>query len=280
VDHGVAIFPTAGGIDPLRLGRLAEDRGFESLFIPEHTHIPVRRESPYPRGGDPPREYFEVLDPFVVLSAVAAVTERLRLGFGVCLVVERDPIITAKAVASLDQVSGGRVLFGVGAGWNLEEMRNHGTDPATRFALLRERVAAMRAIWTQEQAEFHGRFVDFEPIWCWPKPVQQPHPPVLVGGNGPGVLDRVLAWGDGWIPNARRDVGGLCARVAELQRRAGDAGRGPVPVTVYGAPRDRDAIARYARAGITRCVFWLPAGDAAAAEARLDEVARMVAPAG
>src|SRR3954451_7252040 len=233
LEFGLAIFPTDYSIDPVALGRLAEERGFESLWFPEHTHIPVSRDTPYPAGGELPKQYWHTHDPFVALAAVAAATERLKLGTGICLVVERDPITTAKEVASLDRLSGGRFLFGVGAGWNREEMRNHGTDPRTRFTLMRESVEAMKAIWTQDEAEYHGRLVDFDPIWSWPKPVQRPHPPVLVGGNGEKVLDRVLAFGDEWMPNRIGDEGKFLARVAELQERARTTGR-DIPVTFSG----------------------------------------------
>src|SRR5438876_3694917 len=175
---------------------MLEARGFESFFVTEHTHIPASRETPYPAGVPLPPEYWHIHDPFVALASAAAVTERIRLGTAICLVVERDPITTAKEVASLDRLSGGRMIFGVGAGWNLEEMRNHGTDPSTRFGLLRERVEAMKALWTSEEASYHGRHVDFERIWSWPTPLQEPHPPVLVGGNGARVLERVVAYGD------------------------------------------------------------------------------------
>ena len=181
---GVAIFPTEDAQDPAELARMAEDRGFESLLFPEHTHIPASRETPYPAGGELPPEYSRTYDPFVALTAAAAATERLLIGTGICLIIERDPITTAKEVASIDQLSAGRFLFGVGAGWNVEEMRNHGTDASRRFGLMRERVEAMKAIWTQDEASYHGEQVQFERIWSWPKPLQQPHPPILVGGNG------------------------------------------------------------------------------------------------
>ena len=186
---GLTIFPTAETIQPAALGRLAESHGFESLWFPEHTHIPVSRETPYPGGGELPDEYARIYDPFVALTAAAAATERLLVGTGICLIVERDPITTAKEVATIDRVSGGRFLFGVGAGWNLEEMANHGTDPQSRFSLMRERIEAMKEIWTGDEASYHGRHVDFEPIWSWPKPLQRPHPPILVGGNSGGALD-------------------------------------------------------------------------------------------
>src|SRR5919198_4959564 len=188
---------------------MCEERGFESLFFTDHTHIPVARETEYPIGGELPREYSRIYDPFVALMAAAAATERLMVGTGVCLVIERDPIVTAKQVASVDRLSGGRMLFGVGAGWNAEEMRNHGTDPARRFGVLRERIEAMKAIWISDRAEYHGRYVDFDPIWCWPKPLTEPHPPVLVGGHGKGVIDRVLAFGDEWMPNRFGDDDGI-----------------------------------------------------------------------
>ncbi len=208
MELGLAQFSTDYTIHPARLATLAEQHGFESLLFTEHTHIPVRRETPYPGGGELPEMYSHSRDLFVVLAMAAAVTERIKLGSGVCLVIQRDPIITAKEVASLDTLSGGRVLFGVGAGWNREEMLNHGTDPRRRFSVMRERIEAMKAIWTQDEAEYHGEHVDFDPIWCWPKPAQKPHPPVVVGGRGEKVLDRVIALGDEWMPNRVEDAGG------------------------------------------------------------------------
>ncbi len=252
---GITMFPTEDAISPADLGREAEARGYESLFFPEHSHIPVSRRSPWPGGPELPEEYKHIHDPFVALSAVAAVTERLRVGTGVCLVVQRDPITTAKEVASLDVLSGGRFLFGVGAGWNREEMADHGTDPRTRMALLHERVEAMKAIWTEAEASYHGRFVDFDPMWSWPKPVQRPHPPVLVGGSGPTVLDRVVAVGDEWMPIRMPDPGELRRRVDELQMRARDAGRGLVPVTLFGASRDPSTLEKLAESGVTRVVL-------------------------
>jgi probable F420-dependent oxidoreductase len=277
LELGVAMFPADWAISPAELAPMVEQRGFESLWFPEHTHIPVSRESPWPGGGELPEEYSHTHDPFVALAAAAAVTERLWLGTGICLVVERDPITTAKEVASLDQLSGGRFLFGIGAGWNKEEMRNHGTDPAHRFGLMRERVEAMKAIWTEDEAEYHGRYVDFDPIWSWPKPAQKPHPPILVGGNGPKVLDRVLRYGDAWMPNRVHDDDVLLERVAELERRAAEAGRDPIPVTVYGASRKPDRLERWAEGGVTRAVYWLPPGAADEAERALDQMAGFAA---
>jgi probable F420-dependent oxidoreductase len=257
VKFGVAIFPTEDVQDPAELARMAEQRGFESLFFPEHTHIPASRETPYPAGGELPPEYSRTYDPFVALSAAATATEQLLVATGICLVIERDPIVTAKEVASLDRLSGGRFLFGVGAGWNVEEMQNHGTDASKRFGIMRERIEAMKAIWSEEEASYPGRHVNFERIWSWPKPVQEPHPPILVGGNGPRVLDRVLAFGDEWLPNRVKDDE-FIPRLQELASRAQEAGRDPIPVTVYGLMRDPARIERLEQAGAHRGVFWLP----------------------
>jgi probable F420-dependent oxidoreductase len=272
MELGLANFLTDYGMAPAELGRQAEQRGFESLFLPEHTHIPVSRETPYPGGGELPPEYSHTLDPFVALGAIAAVTERLKLGTGVCLVIERDAIVTAKEVATLDHLSGGRVLFGVGAGWNIEEMRNHGTDPSRRFRRMRESVEAMKAIWTQDEAEYHGRLIDFDPIWLWPKPVQKPHPPVLVGGLGDKVYDRVVAYGDEWIPNRVQNPEALGERIAELQRRAEAAGRGPIPVTVFGAKPELRLLERLRAAGVTRSLFYVLPAERGEIERQLDEL--------
>jgi probable F420-dependent oxidoreductase len=253
---------------------MAEERGFESVFVTEHTHIPAGRETPYPAGGELPREYWRIYDPFVALTTMAAATEGIRIGTAICLLVERDPITTAKAVASLDRLSGGRLLFGVGAGWNLDEMRNHGTDPAKRFRILRDRIEACKAIWTQEEASYQGEFVSFDRIVCQPAPLQQPHPPILVGGNGPRVHERVLAYGDGWFPNRIPPDDQMIARVEELQRRGEEAGRGSIPVTIQIPPRDPAVLERYEAAGVTRTVHMLRAHDAAdagSAERKLDE---------
>jgi probable F420-dependent oxidoreductase len=255
VEHGVAIFPTDYSIQPARLARLVETRDFESLWFTEHTHIPVRRETPYPGGGELPREYSHSYDPLVALSFAAGATERIGIGTGVCLVIEHDPIVLAKQVASLDRLSGGRFMFGVGAGWNREEMRNHGTDPERRFKVLRERVEAMKAIWTQDEAEYHGEFVDFDPIWCWPKPLQSPYPPVVVGGGGPRVIDRVLAYGDEWIPNRVKSVESLKERIDELRQRAGRH----VKVSFFGVRPEPRAVERLAWAGVDRVIYYVPA---------------------
>jgi probable F420-dependent oxidoreductase len=255
VEHGVALFPTDYSIQPAELARMVEEREFESLWFTEHTHIPVSRDTPYPGGGELPRHYSHTYDPFAALSVAAAVTEQIKLGTGVCLVTEHDPIVLAKEAASLDRLSGGRFQFGIGAGWNLEEMRHHGTDPSRRFKLMRERVEAIKAIWTEDEAQYHGEFVDFDPIWCWPKPLQRPHPPILVGGNGPKVLDRVLRYGDEWFPNRLPDgVEGLKTRIDELRERAGRH----VPVSFFGAKPEARAVERLAWAGVDRLIYYVP----------------------
>jgi probable F420-dependent oxidoreductase len=270
------MFPTEYALAPDELARMVEQRRFASLLFPEHTHIPVSRETPYPFGGDLPQEYWHLYDPFVATMAAAAATERLQVGTGICLVTQRDPITTAKEVASVDRLSGGRFLFGIGAGWNLEEMRNHGTDPRRRFRLLRERVEAMKAIWTQDEAEYHGELVDFDPLWSWPKPVQQPHPPILVGGNGPKAPERALAYGDEWMPNHVPDDAALRERIREFVRRAEEQGRGRLGVTIYPGPASPDAIERYEQAGVTRYLFYVASIERDAAEQRLDHLAGVV----
>jgi probable F420-dependent oxidoreductase len=275
MEIGLAMFNTDYTLGPAPLGRLAEERGFESLLLTEHTHIPVSRETPRPGGGELPPEYSHCNDPFVALAMVTAVTERLKIGTGICLVVERDPIITAKEVATLDHLSDGRFLFGVGAGWNREEMRNHGTDFRRRFSVLRERVEAMKTIWTQDEAEYHGEHVNFDPIWAWPKPRQKPHPPILVGGTGKKVLDRVLAFGDEWMPNRVDDPEWLGGRIAELERRAEEAGRERIPVSVFGAKPDPGFVERLGAVGVGRCFFYVRPVEPPEVERRLDELAEV-----
>ena len=270
---GIIHFPTDYSIDIRELAVAVEERGFELLFVPEHSHIPASRLSPWPGGPELPRHYWHILDPFVALTAAACVTTRLRLGTGICLVVERDPITTAKEVASLDMVSGGRVLFGVGGGWNREEMEDHGTDFSTRWRLMRERVLAMKAIWTSDEAEYHGELVDFDPLWSWPKPVQTPHPPVLLGGNGARALDRVVAYGDGWMPIAGRSP--VLERLPELRELAERAGRPPIPVTVCIAPLDQ--LDRCREAGVERCVLALPSLPRDEALRELDRLTPLIA---
>src|SRR6185503_1631318 len=237
--YGVFIFPTDYSIRIDELARAAEERGFESLFVTEHTHIPTSRRSPFAGGGPLPKEYSHTLDPFIGLMAAASVTKNLKVGTGICLVIEHDPITLAKTIASLDLLSNGRFLFGIGAGWNAEEMEHHGTEFKTRFRLLRERVLAMKEIWTKEEAEYHGEYVNFEKSWSYPKPVQTPHPPILMGGDAPTTFDRVVEFCDGWMPIPGRSGPGLAGKIAELQRRAKEAGRAPIPVTAFMAKPDR-----------------------------------------
>jgi probable F420-dependent oxidoreductase len=259
---GVEMFPTDYSISVTELARAAEDHGFESLFFPEHTHIPTSRRSPWPGGAELPREYSHTLDPFVAIGAAAAVTSTLKLGTGICLVIERDPITLAKEVASVDHVSNGRLLFGIGGGWNIEEMENHGTDGAKRWKILRERILAMKQIWTQDEAEYHGQFVNFDKIWSWPKPVQQPHPPIIVGGDGPHTFQRIIEYGDEWMPIPGRSQTPLDQKMAELNRLAAEAGRGPIPVTLFGVRPDPATIDRYQQMGVNRLIFGLPSADA------------------
>jgi probable F420-dependent oxidoreductase len=272
MDFGIGYFPTHDAVSPGDVARLVQEHGHESLFFAEHTHIPASRESPYPGGGELPRKYSHCYDLFVALTAAAQATSTLRIGSGVCLVTERDPITTANEVASIDHMSGGRFEFGVGAGWNREEMSNHGTDPRTRMRLMRERVEAMKAIWTDDEASYHGEFVRFDRIWSWPKPAQRPHPPVLVGGSGPTVLARVLAFGDAWFPNyARGD--GLFERAADLRSRS----ERPIDFMVMGAPSDAGVLARLREAGARRVVHWIPSGGQAVVEARLERWEKAIA---
>lgn len=256
---GITIFPTDYSISPAELAIAAEERGFESLWLPEHTHIPLSRRSPWPGGPELPKMYYDVMDPIVALSAAAAVTHSLKLATGICLVVQRDPLQLAKAIASLDRISGGRVLFGVGGGWNAEEMRDHGTAFATRFKLLRERIEAMKVIWSETRPEYHGEFVDFDPMMTWPKPVQQPHPPIHVGGVYPYGARRAIRYGDGWMPIAGRGPDVL-GSLPEFRKLARDAGRDPdsLEVSLFGQRPDPDELARAAEAGISRAVFGLP----------------------
>ena len=252
---GVQIRATAQTADLRELGRALEASGFDSLYLPEHTHIPLSVRSLFPDDPDWLEACKQMVDPFVALASVAAVTERLLLGTGVCLLPQHDPIVLAKTVATLDVISNGRVLLGIGAGWNEPEMANHGVEPRQRWAVMREKALAMREIWTRDEAEYHGRFVNFDPLWLWPKPVQRPHPPLVIGGEGPHVLDRVLAYGDEWMPNEHE---GVEERMAELQRRAADQGRAPIPTTIYATPRDPAAIERLTATGAHRLVLNLP----------------------
>jgi probable F420-dependent oxidoreductase len=270
VDFGIGYFPTADAVGPGELAAWLEERGYGSLVFAEHTHIPASRESPYPIGGELPRKYTATFDLFVALTAAAVATRRLRVGSGIALITERDPIITAKEAASIDVLSGGRFELGVGAGWNREEMENHGTDPRTRMRLFAERTEAIKAIWTEREASFHGEFVDFERIFCDPKPAQRPHPPILVGGHGPTVIDRVLAFGDAWIPNWTPDI---LERAAELRERA----ERPIDFMTMGPPLDPKAIEGLAEAGTRRVSWWIPSAGRSVIEPRLERIEKAIA---
>ena len=256
---GLMMFSTDYAIRVDELAREAEARGFESLWLPEHTHIPTSRRSPWPGGAELPKEYWHTHDPFVALATAAAVTKNLKVATGICLLIERDPITTAKEIASLDFLSNGRFLFGIGGGWNAEEMEHHGTAFKTRWKLLRERVEAMKKIWTEETPEYHGTFVNFDKLWAWPKPVQKPHQPIYLGGHSPQVLERVVDYCDGWLPIGGR-AGDLVENIKELRRRAEKAGRDPqtVAVTIFGTPADEAAMAQYRAVGVERATFGLP----------------------
>ena len=275
---GVFHFPTDYGIDVAELARALEERGFESLFVCEHTHIPTSRRSPFPGGGDLPKRYAHTHDPFVALSFAAAVTRKLVLGTGVCLVPQRDPIVTAKTIASLDLLSGGRFVFGIGGGWNVEEMENHGAHYPTRFKLMRERTLAMKALWTQEEAAFHGEMVNFDPVWCYPKPAQRPHPPVLLGGETDHTLKRVVDFCEGWLPRAGATFDPREA-VGRLRRMASAAGRDPasLSITVFRAPPDAAKLAAYREAGIDRVLLDVPDLGRDAALRHLDTLAPLAA---
>ena len=272
---GITMFPTDYAIGPGELAREVEAHGFESLFFPEHTHIPASRKSPWPGGPDLPEEYSHTLDLFVALTAAAAATERLLVGSGICLVIERDPITLAKEVASLDFVSGGRALLGIGAGWNLEEMENHGTDPARRWRRMRETVEAMRAIWGNDEGEYHGELVDFDPIWQWPKPIQEGGPPVIIGGDGPTTLKRVARYGDGWMPIDGRNREDFAPAIAELNDLAAEAGRGPMTVSLFGAGSNPARLEKHAKAGVDRIVFLVPPAPADVVLPKLEANARL-----
>jgi probable F420-dependent oxidoreductase len=256
---GFFFFGTDYSMSVVELARALEERGFESLFLPEHTHIPVSRRSPWPGGPELPRQYSHTLDPFVALAAAAAVTQNLRLGTGICLLTERDPIVTAKEVATLDLISGGRFEFGIGAGWNAEEMANHGTAFETRFRVMVDRAKAMQAIWTQEEARYQGEFTAFEPIWQWPKPVQKPHPPILLGGETRHTLRRVMEFCDGWFPRGR-SFGDPQAEMRRLRSAAEEAGRDveTVSTTLFGAEPEAGYLERCKAAGVDRALIGLP----------------------
>jgi len=255
---GGAMFFTDYSMSAMELARALEDRGFESVWAPEHSHIPVSRKTPFPGGGDLPKQYYDAMDPFVVLAAASQVTRTIKFGTGVLLVQQRDTIQTAKLVASLDQVSQGRFLFGVGGGWNQDEMEDHGTVYATRFKRMRESIEAMKEIWTKSEAEYYGEFVNFDAMVARPKPVQKPHPPIHVGGAFPHGARRAIRYGDGWIPVAGRgDLSDVLPKFREMGR---EAGRDPnaIEVSLFGLGEDVDKLKRFAEMGVTRVVPMFP----------------------
>jgi probable F420-dependent oxidoreductase len=276
MDIGVMVFPTDRLMAPARLAREAEHRGLESVWFPEHTHIPTGRETPFPGGEPLPDHYRRSLDPFVALSAAATATTTLRVATGICLVAQRDPIVLAKEVASLDLVSGGRFLFGIGVGWNHDEMRHHGVEPRERRAVVREKVLAMKALWTEEGASYKGEYVSFAPSWSWPKPVTQPHPPVIMGGaGGPVTFGHVVEYCDGWMPiHGRREI---FQRLPVLIATAEAAGRDPATIElgVFGIPPKADVAASYAEHGFRRAVVALPQADDDQVLATLDRAATL-----
>jgi probable F420-dependent oxidoreductase len=278
MEFGASIFFTDYSITPAELAVAMEERGFDSVWAAEHSHIPVPRRTPAPGGGELPKRYYDVMDPFVTLSAAAAVTGRLKLGTGVCLIIQRDTIQTAKLVASIDQVSSGRFLFGIGGGWNAEEIENHGTEFTSRFKKMREQVEAMKEIWTKETAEFHGDIVDFTPMMTWPKPVQKPHPPVIVGGAFPWAARRAIRYGDGWIPIAGgAGYGDPLEYLPWFRQMAEQAGRDPqsLPVTLGGAPEDPDMLKRYRELGVAGVNFPVPPAKADEVLPILDRLANL-----
>ena len=268
---GISTFVNDDSIDTVSLARAIEEREFESLVIAEHTHIPASRETPYPRGGELPQIYYRTLDPFVTLAAAAAVTSKIELFTGIALLIERDPIITAKEAASIDLISGGRFVFGVGAGWNIEELRDHGTDPKTRGALLDERIEAIKALWTAEPAEYHGKYVDFPPSYSRPKPVRQPHPPIFIGGNSDATVKRVIRHDAGWISNPL-PVEQLSRRTDQLRDGAGH----DVPLAMFGTPNDLDYWRAAEDLGFGQVALLLPTRPLDGSLRLLDEYAALI----
>lgn len=271
---GVQIFPTDTSIQPIELAKAVEERGFDSLFFPEHTHIPTSRRTPFPGGTDLPEQYWRAHDPFVALTAAAAVTSKIKVGTGICLVIERDPITLAKECASLDMISNGRLILGIGAGWNAEEMENHGASYKNRWKIVREKVLAMREIWTKDEAEFHGEFVDFDPIWSWPKPVQPGGPPIWLGANSKWVYDRVAEYCDGWMP-----IGGPGSKgIDNLRAAVESAGRDMDSITLalFGAPADPEQLQGRIGQGFTELIFGLPQGGADKVLPVLDRYAQVI----
>lgn len=277
MDIGLSIFPTTYSIHPVRLAREAEARGFESIFMVEHTHIPASRRTPYPAGGDLPSIYWESYEPFVALAQAAAVTEQLKIGTGICIVPEHHPIALAKRIGSLDALSRGRFVFGVGAGWNAEELRNHGVDFEDRWAVTRESILAMKQCWTEKDAEFHGEHFDFDPVWVEPKPVQTPHPPILIGASSKYAVERVAEYADGWMP-----IAGSCdldERLAQLRDACDRRGRdfAKIDVSLFAAPAAPGQLEKLSKQGVKRVILPLPTRDESKVLSILDSYAPLIA---
>ncbi|MGB1880014.1 MAG: LLM class F420-dependent oxidoreductase [Gammaproteobacteria bacterium] len=278
---GTMLYSTDYAMRPDEFALACEERGFESVWLPEHTHIPASRRTPFPGGGDLPQDYWHILDPFLALTAAAAVTKTIKLATGVCLITERDPIVLAKEVATLDLISNGRFIFGIGAGWNAEEMENHGTAFKERWKVLEERIEAMKACWTQDDSEYHGKYVDFDPIWSWPKPVQKPHPPIVMGAASSWGRERVTRYCDGWVPlpmqmkNIDSEMADLNARLAQHGRKAGD-----IEISFFWAPEDADELKHYRDLGVHRAILGCPADSRDATLALLDKHAALMAAVG
>ena len=277
MELGINMFATDYSIRPDELATEVEVRGFDSLWFPEHTHIPTNRRTPFPPGGDLPKQYWHSHDPFVSLMAAAAATKTLKVATGICLIIERDTLTLAKEVATLDALSDGRFLFGIGAGWNAEEMENHGTVFKTRYKKLREQVLAMKTVWTQEEPEFHGDFVNFDPVWSWPKPAQDPHPPVYHGGYTKFTRQRVVDFCEGWLPIGFSQKA-ILEGLEDLKERAAKAGRSmdSINVTVFGPKPDKDVLDGYAEAGVGRCTLGLPSEDRDTVLPLLDRYAELL----
>jgi probable F420-dependent oxidoreductase len=274
---GVTMFATDYAMRPDDLARECEARGFESLWFPEHTHIPASRKSPWPGGGELPKEYWHTHDLFVAMMAAAAVTKKIKIGSGICLVIERDPILTAKEVASVDQLSNGRVLFGIGGGWNAEEMEHHGTPFKKRWKVLRERIEAMKEVWTKEEAEYHGEFVNFDKIWSYPKPAQKPNPPILLGTMSAKGIDRVVRYCNGWIPVGVTPKT-LPEAMRDLQTQAERASRkaSEFPISIFGAPAKEDTLGQFQSQGVERVVLFLPSAGEDRILPKLDQYAALI----
>ena len=279
MNYGIMMFPTDNAIPPAELAKEVEARGFESLWFPEHTHIPASRESAPPGGGELAEQYWHTYDLFVALTAAATATSKLKIATGICLIIERDPIITAKEIATLDMLSGGRLIIGIGGGWNAEEMANHGTDFKKRWKIMRERILAMKEIWTKDEPEFHGEFVDFDKIWSYPKPVQKPHPPILLGGDGPRTFERIIEYCDGWLPIVLPSLD-LDGKIKELKDQAKNSVRNPEEITVsciIPAPLvNEEMIGKVKDSDVERVVLGVAPGKEDTVIPALDKLAKLV----